>query len=498
MCGILLVQSQSHIPLEHHLAALRLLEPRGPDFSVHQYHNGIFIGQTVLHITGSADAYQTRGTSFVAYNGEIYNYRDFGSYSNDIELIRQTVPHDISRFKQMEGMWAWAWTDFDRVLYATDPQGEKALYRYQDDDILIVSSEITPILHYRSVGLDVKPYTTKHWPIVKSTPWRGIDRVDSGVMFDCRGSVQEIDSIFDWVKPVDYSDLESASEEFDALFSRVLADMTPSVPYGCAFSGGVDSASIVAALDPGHLYAVNVLDKEQVALDAQQYLPYEKQNRVVQIDVNESTWAVAFQASMRRSQLPAQSWSFVGQELIAWQCRERVLFTGVGADELFGGYDLYDTLSYTVNGSTSPYSRFQDDTELASIWQRCLVANSQDPRAATLMMDYIINCGAVDLRGVDMITSAHGIEPRSPFVHPAVIKFALGLPWQYRVSMISKPVVKAFLHRRWPLYPIAPKQGFAGHCNDSYSYLGIDIKRHQDRHQDWKNILKATYQSIVL
>ena len=144
MCGILLVQSQSHIPLEHHLAALRLLEPRGPDFSVHQYHNGIFIGQTVLHITGSADAYQTRGTSFVAYNGEIYNYRDFGSYSNDIELIRQTVPHDISRFKQMEGMWAWAWTDFDRVLYAKDPQGEKALYRYQDDDILIVSSEIEP------------------------------------------------------------------------------------------------------------------------------------------------------------------------------------------------------------------------------------------------------------------------------------------------------------------------------------------------------------------
>ncbi|GAF93775.1 unnamed protein product, partial [marine sediment metagenome] len=46
------------------------------------------------------------------------------------------------------GPWAWAWTDNTTVRYAADPQGEKTLYQYQDKDILIVCSEVAPILEY--------------------------------------------------------------------------------------------------------------------------------------------------------------------------------------------------------------------------------------------------------------------------------------------------------------------------------------------------------------
>lgn len=499
MCGILLVQSSTPISLDHHLAALRMLEPRGPDFSVYRYHSGVFIGQTVLHITGSADYYHQQRSNFLAYNGEIYNYRQFGQYSNDIELVHDLVPGQTDQFRQLEGQWAWAWTDFDQILYATDPQGEKVLYRYQDDELLIVCSEITPILHYRKLALQTHTYTTKHWPILDQTPWQGIERIKPGVMYSNNGAQTKLDSMFDWHTDAKYPDIESAAEEFDQIFSRVLRDMTPDCDYGCTFSGGVDSASLVAALDqPAHLYTVNVVGKETVAVDAQQYLTDAQRQRLVQIDIDESAWAMAFLASMRYSQLPAQSWSFVGQWIVSQHCQERVLFTGVGADELFGGYDVYQTLPYTQDYSVSPYSYFTDDSEMLQLWQQCLDFYDQDPAPATPMMDYMINCSAVDLRGVDVMTQAHGVEPRSPFVHPSVIKFAINLPWEYRVGIAAKPVVKNFLQQRWPGYQVLPKQGFAGHCNDSAEYLGIELDSIQDRHQAWKKMLLTAYRSVVL
>ena len=70
MCGILLVKSKTKISLDQHLRAFRMLQSRGPDFSKFQFKNNIFIGQTVLHITGTDEFYNTEHTNFLAYNGK--------------------------------------------------------------------------------------------------------------------------------------------------------------------------------------------------------------------------------------------------------------------------------------------------------------------------------------------------------------------------------------------------------------------------------------------
>jgi hypothetical protein len=105
-------------------------------------------------------------------------------------------------------------------------------------------------------------------------------------------------------------------------------------------------------------------------------------------------------------------------------------------------------------------------------------------------MDYLTQVSAVDMRGVDTLTMAHGIEPRSPFCHPNIVKFALNLPWHLRVG---KQLIRRLFLQRWSQKLILPKQGFTGFCNDAYAYLGIDIPRHADRAQDWKNIVQATF-----
>jgi asparagine synthetase B (glutamine-hydrolysing) len=148
MCGILLVKSRDQIPVEQHLDAFVKLQSRGPDFCRYDYKNNIFIGQAVLHITGSADYYHTVHKNFLAYNGEIYNYQQLGNYNNDIEFVDYAVENDLELLAQGWGPWAWAWNDGTTVRYASDPQGERCLYQYHDDNILIVCSEVAPILDY--------------------------------------------------------------------------------------------------------------------------------------------------------------------------------------------------------------------------------------------------------------------------------------------------------------------------------------------------------------
>lgn len=497
MCGILLVHSRYNIPLETHLPAVDILKTRGPDFTRYQHQANTFVAQTVLHITGSDEFYNRTSTDFFAFNGEIYNHHRLGNYTNDIEVAYYAARDLPAKFKHFEGPWAWCYVDGAHFRYATDPQGERCLYRYQDNDILIVSSEVAAILHYKNLGTRTQTYTERHWPVYQETPWHGIERVTPGMMYDEKGSAVKLDSIFDWRQQDEYNNLDEAAEDFDTVFADVIRDMRPKQPFGITFSGGLDTACILAALpNARHLYTVNILGKDNISNQVEQFLTAEQQARLIQFNINEHTWGNDFIDVVARTRMPVQSWSFVGQWHIAQNCQERILFTGVGADELFGGYTVYRTLKYKEKSSVSPYSYFDPDTASSwtlETWQQCLDFYDGDAQQATLMMDYIIQISAVDLRGVDTCTSAHGVEPRSPFVHPAIIKFALNLPFEYKVSDVAKPIIRHRFLQSWGKELIFPKQGFTGHCNDSFMWLDLDIDRVKDRNQDWKNITQAGF-----
>jgi asparagine synthetase B (glutamine-hydrolysing) len=497
MCGILFVHSRTKIPVEHHQQALSILSSRGPDFLNYRAIGNYFIAQTVLHITGDRDFYHENRSDFFAYNGEIYNYHRLGSFRTDTEVAYKAAAERPDKFKDFEGAWAWVYLKGNQYRYASDPQGERCLYRYQDDDILIVASEVAAILAYRDLGIKIEPYTEKHWPVHSATPWQGIERVPPGIMFDENGAGTKIDSIFDWAAPQHYSSIYEAAEDFSALFKSVIADMQPREPFGVTFSGGLDSALVLAELPhANHLYTVDVLGKDRISYLAHEFLTPNQQQRQVLIDLNEQDWAREFIEVVERTRMPVQSWSFVGQWCIAKHCQERVLFTGVGADELFGGYSVYQQLKFTIDASTSPYSCFDPGTasrEVLDTWRSCLDFYGNDPGPATLLMDYLTQIAAVDMRGVDVCTSAHGIEPRSPFTHPSIIKFALNLPFKYRVGITPKPIIRKRFLETYNEDLVFPKQGFSGHCNDSYPWLDINVERNQNRQQDWKNIAQAGF-----
>jgi asparagine synthetase B (glutamine-hydrolysing) len=207
------------------------------------------------------------------------------------------------------------------------------------------------------------------------------------------------------------------------------------------------------------------------------------------IKVNEEQYAREYLELLARTQMPAQSWSFVGKWMVAKACQARVLFTGLGADELFGGYGVYQTINYDQSQSHSPYSKHGDP----AIWQKCLDVYSGDPQQATLLMDYWYQVIGCDAPGLDRIGGAWGIETRNPFLSRRIMEFALNLPWQYKVNTTTKPILRQKYLQYYPEESMLPKQGFAGHANDALPWLGVDIVPTGNRYDDWKQIARRTF-----
>jgi asparagine synthetase B (glutamine-hydrolysing) len=490
MCGILLVKSVSTIPLEQHLRAFVLLQSRGPDYCRYDYKNNIFIAQAVLHITGTPEYYHTVHKNFLAYNGEIYNYRDFGPFDNDIEFVHHAVENDLALLRQGWGPWAWAWTDGTTVRYASDPQGERCLYQYQDNDILIVCSEVAPILHYIGTEKLSQTYSSRHWAIMDQTPYPGVNRITAGQLYQDGHNTKNIDNIWSWIHPADYRTIDEAYEEFVSQWKHVMRLMTPTCPPALTYSGGLDTSIILSHMQDPELYITNMIGKDPIVDRIADFLTVSEQLKLHQYRVDHQSWGQAFNAIVQRTCMPVQSWSFVGQWIINQNCQQRVLFTGAGADELFGGYDVYQTLNYSTAQSASPYSLGSD----GAVWQQCLSAYDQHAGQATLLADYLYQIAACDARGIDVIAGAWGIEARNPFLAAPIMKLALNLPFEFKVGADPKPLIRRLFLERWTEKDILPKKGFTGHCNDSLPWLNVKIDSTSDRDQDWKQIvLKSFY-----
>ena len=489
MCGILLVKSQHHIQVERHLAAFAKLQPRGPDFCRYQYKNNIFIGHTVLHITGSADYYHTLHPNFLAYNGEIYNYKDFGPWTIDTAFVHHAVENDLDLFKQAWGPWAWAWTDGQVTRYATDPQGERALYQYQDDSILIVSSEFAPIFEYIQAVPQIVPYENKTWTMLERTPWQGISKIVPGLLYQDGQATHEIDSIWSWVTQPQHSTLDEAYEDFEYRWRQVTQLMTPDCVAGLTYSGGLDSSVIMSHVPGLELYSVNCVGKDSIVDRISDFLTADEQARLHVTLLDEQAWAAEMRSMMSYTHMPPLSWSWVGQWAVTGACQQRVLFTGAGADELFGGYDVYRDLDYTTDHSVSPYSQHADP----ETWSKCLAVYDNDPVQATLLIDYWHQIVGCDARAVDLMAGAWGKEARNPFLARPIMQLALNLPSHFKVGAESKSLIRRMFLKRWPADLILPKKGFTGHANDSVAWLPVTATPSGDRMTDWRQIVTQCF-----
>ena len=117
---------------------------RGPDSTDLVTYNGIQFLHNLLHLTGNKTTQPFRKNDVVAiFNGEIYNYLDFGSYNTDGEILIDLYnEHGVEFIKQLDGEFAICLVDFskDIILISTDTFACKPLwYEFNHNNFCIGS-----------------------------------------------------------------------------------------------------------------------------------------------------------------------------------------------------------------------------------------------------------------------------------------------------------------------------------------------------------------------
>lgn len=319
----------------------------------------------VNHATGDA----------LVFNGEIYNFQDlrrrleglgcrFRSSGDSEVLLHALSAWGEQAIDELDGMFALAFfhASSRRVLVARDPLGIKPLYVAHGADSVVFGSEIRAVLASGLVTDELDPAGVASFlaygaPQDPLTIHKSIRSLPSGTCewWDSRAvaSGGPVRRRY-WSFPAaDSSDSEQAATGLirQHLAASVVAQCVADVPLGVFLSGGVDSATLAALAvgdqEPPLTFAVGydvpgVADETSAAADTAAALGTRHFQTIV-----DSEWAI-LQWSEWLKAADRPSIDGLNTYIVSGAVKDRdvsVALSGLGADELFGGYPSFRRVS---------------------------------------------------------------------------------------------------------------------------------------------------------
>ncbi len=277
MCGICGYYNLSLFRRTEHdlVQATRLLMHRGPDEEGYYQDEQAGLGVRRLSIidlqTGRQPVPNETKTVWVAFNGEIYNYRElrrdlekkghaFATRSDTEVLVHGYEEWGEDLPLHLRGMFAFAIYDQRpsasvRLFLARDHFGIKPLYYARVNGSLLFASEIKSILSDPRVSREIDreaidPYLTLLYIPEPRTIFRSIRSLPPAHRLVCEEGDVRISRYWDFEPQVGrYANPEEAKEEIRVVLEDSVRSMLVSdVPLGLFLSGGMDSASILALI----------------------------------------------------------------------------------------------------------------------------------------------------------------------------------------------------------------------------------------------------------
>lgn len=346
---------------------------RGPDgFGLH-IAPGVGLAHRRLSIIdiegGKQPLFNEDGSVHVVFNGEIYNYQELRkglesrghrfATNSDTEVIVHLYEEDGERLvEKLRGMFAFAlWDDKrKRLLLARDRLGIKPLYYLRDDEKLLFGSELKAILAHGDLRRDVDPVALEDYLTYGMVPgtrtiFRGIQKLAAGhVLFVEPGKWNQQPSCY-WrlcFEPDESLDevqwQEAIRTKLDETVERhLIAD----VPVGAFLSGGIDSSVITALAarkvqQPIQTFSIGFRE------DKFNELPYarlaaEKYGTKHTEEVVTADAAAILDELCWHFDEPFADSSSIPTMLVSRLAAQhvKVVLSGDGGDEAFGGYARY-------------------------------------------------------------------------------------------------------------------------------------------------------------
>lgn len=345
---------------------------RGPDMEGQFADAAIALGFRRLSIidlseAGTQPMYNEDGTVVVVFNGEIYNFVElretllaaghtFASKTDTEVLVHGYEEWGEALVARLRGMFSFAIWDSraSQLLCARDPFGIKPLYYGRlVGGGLVFGSEIKSFLEHpdfvKEINPDaLRPYLTFQYPAGDATFFKGVYSLPQGhyCVYDAKnGDDMQVECYYDVAFDPDESlSFEQSGDAIDeAVHESVQAHRISDVKVGSFLSGGVDSSYITACLMPENTFSVGFtqhkFDETSLAQELSGRLGVKNFTRHISAD----ECFAAFSDIQYHMDQPQSNPSSVPLWFLAKMAREEVtvVLSGEGADEIFGGYELY-------------------------------------------------------------------------------------------------------------------------------------------------------------
>lgn len=346
---------------------------RGPDDSGYHVEGNVALGMRRLSIIdiggGHQPMYSPDGRLVIVFNGEMFNFREersalergghvFATGSDTEVVLHLYAQYGLAFTEHLNGMFALAILDRqDRTLIIVrDRIGIKPLYYYADAEVLAFASEIKALLALPQVTARLDPdgltaYLRYGYTPAPYTLFRGVRKLPAARTLVLRqGALAERE----YWRPSYRDKWRDCEDALKERLSSILADavrlqMVADVPIGAFLSGGFDSSGIVhlmceQAQAPVNTYSIGFGAgfAAHDELEAAGRLARDYGTRHHEI-VARPAMADMLPSLIAALDEPVADSSFPLTYLVARLARasSTVILSGVGGDEVFGGYRRY-------------------------------------------------------------------------------------------------------------------------------------------------------------
>ena len=365
ICGMIGYEGSDAEAVLH--AMMETIRHRGPDGEGTFFDNKAALGFRRLAIVdldhGSQPMFNEDRNLVLVFNGEIYNYVElreelqakghvFSNQSDSEVLLHSLEEYGVSMLAHLRGMFGFAvWNrEREELFLARDPFGIKPVYYYPaPDGALVFASEIKSILQYpgyvRQVNEEaLDAYLTFQYSVLEETFFKGIYKLLPGHFLQWRDGKTQ-------VKPYEVLSLapdpkvpakEKRRRIKAALEDSVRVHLRSDVEVGTFLSSGVDSSYLAAVSDVQKSFSVGFAGELYNELKDLAQDPNVRKDHHEKCITPQEYWE-AIPRAMYHMDEPLADASAIALYFVDQLAAEyvKVVFSGEGSDELFGGYRIY-------------------------------------------------------------------------------------------------------------------------------------------------------------